>query len=173
MHERTAVGVFESREEARRALESLRRAGFRDDQLGLLSHEEVAAHKPGLRHDATGSRWEEGTGIGAAAGAATGLSWGLAAAAGLIPAVGPVIAGGTLVALLASAGAGAAAGTLLGGLIGLGIPEDDAAYFHGEFEAGRTLLTVHTPDDRYPEARAIMHRFGATESPATTVGVRD
>jgi hypothetical protein len=172
MSERTAVGVFDSVEEARRALEALRAGGFRDEQLGLLTHEQLEARHR-LRHDPTGSRWEEGTGIGAAAGAATGLGWGLAVAVGLLPAVGPIIAGGTLLALLASAGAGAVAGTLLGALIGFGIPEDDAAYFEGEFREGRTLLTVHTPSERYPEARAIMHQYGATERPATTVGVRD
>jgi len=173
MSERTAVGVFESVEEARRALEGLRAVGFRDDQIGLLSHEQLLAQHHGLEHDPTGSRWEEGTGLGAAAGAATGLGWGLAVAAGLLPAVGPIIAGGTLVALLASLGAGAAAGTLLGALIGFGIPEDDAAYFDTEFREGRTLLAVHTPPERYAEARAVMHQYGATERPATTVGVRD
>jgi len=172
MSERTAVGVFASREEAQEALQALRGAGFRDDQLGLLTRDDLKSMGAGVVHDTTGSRWEEGTGIGAAAGAATGLGWGLAVAAGLLPAVGPVIMGGTLVALLASAGTGAAAGTLLGGLIGLGIPEDDAAYFDGEFRAGRTLVAVHT-QDRYAEARAIMEQHGATERPATTVGVRD
>jgi len=172
MSERTAVGVFESAERARVALEALRNAGFRDEQLGILSREDMKEDKTGLEHDPTGSRWEEGTGLGAAAGAATGLGWGLAVAAGLLPAVGPIIAGGTLMALLASAGAGAAAGTVLGGLIGLGIPEDDAAYFDEEFRTGRTLVTVKT-ESRYAEARAIMHQHGATERPATTVGVRD
>jgi hypothetical protein len=174
MSQRTAVGVFASREQAQEALDALRRAGFPDQHLGLISPESpvLKEHHHGLEHDPTMSRWEEGAEVGAAAGAATGLGWGLAVAAGFLPAVGPVIAGGTLMALIASAGAGAAAGTLLGGLIGFGIPEDDAAYFDEEFRAGRTLVTVQT-GSRYSEARAILHHHGATERPATTVGARD
>ena len=85
-------------------------------------------------------------------------------AAGLIPAIGPVIAGGTLMALVASAGTGAAVGTVLGGLIGLGIPEDDAAYYDSEFRTGRTLVTVQA-GDRTAEAAAILNRYGAVERP--------
>jgi hypothetical protein len=49
-------------------------------------------------------------------------------AAGVLPAIGPVIAGGLLAAVAASAAAGAAAGGIVGALIGLGIPEEEARY---------------------------------------------
>lgn len=149
MHSRTIVGVFPDRADATAAVNALRSAGFEENQIGVISRhttERIEGHHTGLKDDPTGTRWEEGTGIGAAAGAATGLGLGVAVAAGLIPAVGPVIAGGTLIALLASAGAGAAAGTIVGGLIGLGIPEDEAAVYESEVSSGRTLVTVAAAD---------------------------
>src|ERR687898_843652 len=80
--------------------------------------------------------------------------------AGVIPIVGPAIAGGTLGIILSNAAAGAAAAGLAGALIGYGIPEEEAKYYHGEFEAGRTIVTVQA-DGRYDEAYAILKRYGA------------
>src|SRR5213078_4414791 len=101
------------------------------NQIGLITRDGAAVAREtehtGLPDDPTHSRWEEGTGIGAAAGAATGTGLGLAVAANLIPGVGSVIAGGTIIAILASAGAGAAVGGVVGALIGLGVPEEHAA----------------------------------------------
>lgn len=163
----TAIGVFHSRERAREAIHALKNAGFVDNQIGIISRDSTGKETghTGLPDDPTNSRWEEGTGIGAAAGATTGLGLGLAVAAGLIPAIGPVIAGGALMALIASAGAGATVGTVLGGLIGLGVPEDDAAYYDEEFRTGRTLVTCQA-GDLYAEAMAIMQRYGAVERSA-------
>ena len=55
-----------------------------------------------------------------------GALWGLGILAGIVPAIGPAIAGGTLAAILSSAAAGAATAGVAGALIGLGIPEDEA-----------------------------------------------
>jgi hypothetical protein len=164
MHSRTIVGVFHDRADATSALNALRAAGFEENQIGVISRhttERAAEPQTGLQDDPTGTRWEEGTGIGAAAGAATGLGLGVAVAAGLIPAVGPVIAGGTLMALLASAGAGAAAGTVVGGLIGLGIPEDEAAIYETEVTSGRTLVTV-AAGSRAGEALDVLRRHNGS-----------
>lgn len=71
-------------------------------------------------------------------------------AASLFPPLG-IVAGGTLMALLASAGTGAGVATVIGALVGLGIPEDEAAYYEGEVKGGRTLVTVQA-DGRQDEA---------------------
>jgi hypothetical protein len=84
----------------------------------------------------------------------------LAVAAGIIPGLGPILAGGTLAAVLASAGTGAAVGTVLGALVGLGVPEVEASYYDTEFQSGRTLVTVRA-DDRAAEAWNILIRHGA------------
>jgi hypothetical protein len=52
------------------------------------------------------------------------------------------------------------AGGLIGTLIGLGIPEEEAHYYHGEVQAGRTLVTFKAPQ-RYDEAVNILRVHGA------------
>jgi len=49
---------------------------------------------------------------------------------------------------------------LVGALVGLGIPEDEAEFYEGEFKTGRTLVTVRH-DGRFDEARTILARHGA------------
>jgi len=79
---------------------------------------------------------------------------------GVIPVVGPAIAAGTLGVVLSNAAAGAGIVGLVGALIGAGVPEEEAKYYHSEFEAGRTIVTVKA-DGRYDDAMAILRRHGA------------
>ncbi|HVK12129.1 MAG TPA: hypothetical protein VM597_25480 [Gemmataceae bacterium] len=158
----TVVAAFRDRDRAKDAIAALRRDGFRDDQIGLLGpYDRSTEKKSGLANDPTDTRWEEGAGIGAASGAALGLGLGAAVMAGLLGPLG-VVAGGPLVALLASAGAGATAGTVVGGLIGLGVPEDEAKWYESEVTSGRTLVTVHNADNRIDEARRVLLDHGGT-----------
>ena len=167
----SVVAAFRDRDRAKDAIAALRRDGFTDDQIGLLGPYETATQKrSGLANDPTDSKWEEGAGIGAAGGAALGLGLGAAVMAGLLGPLG-VVAGGPLVALLASAGAGATAGTVVGGLIGLGVPEDEAKWYESEVTAGRTLVTVHDAGDRIDEARRVLlDHGGAMRGPVNDVG---
>jgi len=154
----TVVGVFEYRRHADQAVSELRTAGFRDDQIGVaMRHSEgeaVAGSSDETSH----------AGTGAIAGALTGLGLGalagLGVLSGVIPVIGPAIAGGTLGVLLSNAAAGAGIAGLVGALAGAGIPEHEAKYYQGEFEAGRTIVTVNA-DGRGDEATAIMRRHGA------------
>ncbi len=152
----TAVGVFHERGQADRAVEQLLHAGFRQDQIGVVArHDEAPAPPPGMHE----TRAAAGGVTGAVAGGAFGGILG-AVAAGLIPGVGPVLGAGILAATVGGLAAGAAAGGVLGGLIGLSIPEEDARYYHAEFETGRTLVTVKA-DGRYEEAVTILRNNGA------------
>jgi uncharacterized protein (TIGR02271 family) len=154
----TVVGVFHDRHEANRAVEDLKRAGFRDDQIGVAArHTDTTT---GATTAESGTMWEEGAVTGALAGAGLGGLVGLGIIAGLIPAVGPVIAGGTLAAILANAAGGAAIAGLAGALIGAGIPEEEAHYYEGEFHSGRIIVTVNA-DGRYSEAEGILRNHGA------------
>jgi uncharacterized protein (TIGR02271 family) len=155
----TVVGVFEDRRQADAAISELRKAGFREDQIGVASRQaegEAATTTTGEQ----GTKWETGAITGALAGAGLGGLVGLGILAGVIPVIGPVIAGGTLAVILANAAGGAAIGGLIGALTGAGIPEEEARYYQGELEAGRTLVTVKA-DGRYDEAVAILRRHGA------------
>jgi hypothetical protein len=159
----TIVAVFADRADAQRAINELRRDGFREDQVGVISpgseygipHAEVASTDA-----ATHSKVAEGAAIGAATGAGIGALWALGIAASVLPAIGPVVAGGLLLSVIASAGGAAAVGTLVGALVGLGVPEEEARYYEGEVTAGRTLVTVQ-PDGRHTEADNILRRNGA------------
>ena len=45
-------------------------------------------------------------------------------------------------------------------LTGAGVPEDEAHYYQGEFESGRTIVTVQA-DGRADEVMTMMRRYGA------------
>jgi uncharacterized protein (TIGR02271 family) len=154
----TVVGVFEDRADADQAVADLKKAGFRDDQIGVaMRHAEGTAD---ATTDAAGTHVESGTITGVLTGLGLGALAGLGVLSGVIPVIGPAIAAGTLGVILSNAAAGAAVAGLAGALIGYGIPEEEANYYHSEFEVGRTIVTVHA-DGRSAEATAILRRHGA------------
>ena len=154
----TVVGVFELRSEADAAIYELQRAGFRDDQIGFIVRNEDTG-TPATVEDGNTT---PGAAVGAVSGGIIGGVVG-AAAALLIPGIGPAIAGGILVAVLGGAAIGAAAGGIVGALIGMGVPEEEAHYYAGEFHSGRTLVTVRA-DGRQQEAINILHHYGGYDA---------
>ncbi len=154
----TVVGVFEDRHQADAVVNELRKAGFREDQIGVAVRREEGETEATTAEK--GTHWETGAATGALAGAGVGGLIGLGIMAGVIPVIGPVIAGGTLAAILANAAGGAALGGVVGALVEAGIPEEEARHYQSEFEAGRILVTVKA-DDRYDEAETILRRHSA------------
>jgi uncharacterized protein (TIGR02271 family) len=167
----TVIGVFADREHAQAAVNELRRLGFREDQIGVAARDGERMEGTSNVGD-TASKAGTGAATGLAAGAGVGALWGIGIAAGLLPAIGPAIAGGTLATILSSAAAGAAAAGIAGALIGLGIPEDEAEYYEGEFHAGRTIVTVKA-DSRFDEAHAVLRRHGAHDMSTRDMGARE
>jgi uncharacterized protein (TIGR02271 family) len=162
------VGVFESRDQAERAVADLRKAGFADAHIGLVGRDASGAT---TRADGAGKTSAgEGAAIGAAAGAGVGGLVGLGIMAGVIPVIGPVLALGTLGTILLNAAGGAAIAGIAGALVGSGIPEEDAHYYEGEVKAGRFLVTVQA-DGRADDARRIVQGAGGYDraSAATRV----
>jgi uncharacterized protein (TIGR02271 family) len=153
------VGVFDDRTRAQQAVNELKRAGFTDEQIGVIARNESSSGTA-TDDDSSETYAEEGAVAGLATGAGIGALWGLGILAGAIPGIGPAIAGGTLGIMLSSAAAGAAAAGVAGALIGLGIPEDEAEHYESEFRAGRTIVTVKG-SGRHSEAMGILRRFGA------------
>jgi len=140
-----AIAAFADTAQAEQAVAGLKQAGYRDDQIGVITRraEDEAADAEQR------SKVQEGAAAGMAVGAGFsvvcgGVLWGMSVLSGVIPGIGPVIAGGTLAVLLATAtaAAGAAAARLGGALKGLGISDDEAAFYEGELRAGRTIVTV-------------------------------
>ena len=172
------VGVFEERRQADRAIADLRSAGFSDDQIGIVMRSgENEFTVGGDRPSNESSQVSEGATSGALAGLGLGALAGMGVLAGMIPVVGPAIAGGTLGVILSNAAAGAGIAGLVGALVGAGIPEEEAHYYQEEFEAGRAIVTVQA-GDRTGEAEAILSRDGAynvnsrgTPRPITTTNL--
>jgi uncharacterized protein (TIGR02271 family) len=166
----TVVGVFADQRHAQKAAQELKDAGFREDQIGVVAQAKDPS-AAGTGTEEHGSHVVGGAVTGVVAGAGVGALWCLGIVTLGIPAIGPVIAGGVFAAILASAAGGAVIAGIAGALIGLGIPEEEAHYYEGEFKSGRTLVTVKA-DNRYDEAWNIMHRNGAYNktTPALAMG---
>ena len=162
----TTVGLFATYDAAKRAVEDLRKAGYRDDQIGVVAKnadgKTVKRDGSGAADTKAGEGATIGATAGAAGGAAAGTALGVGMLAGVIPVIGPIIALGTLGTILVGAAAGAAAGaaglSLAGALIGWGIAEDEAQYYEGRVNAGEHLVTVEgRPDD---DTRSVLARHG-------------
>lgn len=165
---RTAVvGVFNTAEQAHRAVEELHSAGFSENQVSMVMHHkddntvEITDLDAAKAAQVTGeNKAGEGAAIGAVAG---GLGGGaVALALGFIPAVGPIVSIGTAAALSMfgiGAVAGAATGGLVGALVGMDIPEEEARHYEAELKAGKALVGVKS-SDRLDEAESILERCG-------------
>jgi len=148
------VGVFKNQSEAQRAIADLKKQGYTEEQIGIVSQD-----RDRVTATDSGTKVEEGAVAGLAAGAGVGALWGLGILSNVVPGIGPAIFGGTLGVILSSAAAGAAAAGIGGALAGLGISEEDATYYEGELKSGRTIVTVHgTPNAG--QARSVLTQHG-------------
>jgi hypothetical protein len=163
-----AVGAFQSVSSAQDAVRALKKAGFREDQIGIVSPDHSASTTVGTAVKT--SHVAETAATGVAAGAGVGALWALGIAAGILPVIGPIVAGGILASVLSSAAGGAAIAGVVGALIGLGIPEEDAHYYEGEFKSGRTIVTVKA-EGRYQEAQQILTSYKAYSRETMKTGV--
>jgi len=153
------TGIFNSRSTADLAVEDLIHAGFSREDVSVLMSESTQGREFGIR---AGTKAPEGAAAGAAIGGTLGaVAAGLAAIASLtIPGLA-LVAAGPLVAALTGLGAGAAAGGLTGALIGLGIPEHEAKFYHDEIKRGGILVGVYVHKDRVDQAKSILDAAGA------------
>ncbi len=168
------VGVFEERGAAEQAIDELKRAGFRDDQIGYVVRERVLLQtaQPQEEAGALSKLMNLKTGERATAGAITGgVIGGLlsVSASLLLPGLGAVFAGGVLTATLGGMALGAVSGGFLGALVGEGVPEEDARYYASKAEAGHTIVIVRT-DEQRQEALQILQRHGAFGAPGHEPG---
>ncbi|PLR76880.1 hypothetical protein CU633_13315 [Bacillus sp. V3-13] len=145
------VGVYDTHEEAIRAVEDLKMQGYRSEEISVIGRNDDEVDEV---TEATGTKADEGLAAGAATGGALGGLAGLLAGVGAlaIPGVGPIIAAGPIAATLTGAAVGAGAGGLTGALIGMGIPEDEAGRYESEVKAGKILVLVDRESARMGRA---------------------
>ncbi len=171
----TVAATFEDRDDAERAINALKDAGFTGDQIGVALRDRNAQ---GQLAEETGTHAAEGAAAGAVGGGVLGGLVGFLVGIGAlaIPGIGPVLAGGALASALgvaggtaaAGAGIGAVTGGIVGALVGLGIPEEEARYHEQGFRSGRTLVTVNAGAGRAGEAVDILRSYGGDIGPAAT-----
>jgi hypothetical protein len=113
-------GMYESVNEAERAVDHLLAAGFSNLDISVLLPD--ADSTSAFAHEKH-TKAPEGTATGATAGGVIGGTFGLLAGIGAlaIPGIGPLIAAGPILAALAGFGVGGAVGGVVGALVGLGI----------------------------------------------------
>jgi uncharacterized membrane protein len=169
MNNNLVSAVFDSRDDAERAVSELRGLGVRDDHLSLIAQHEGKT----TSHDGSGHEAAEKAGgalKGALGGAGVGAILGIAALA--IPGVGPLAAAGAIAASAVPEGMaiGAGVGALTGGLSGLlkkhGVSDEDSAYYEQHINNGGVFVSVDTTDAGVDaeRAREILYRSGGHSS---------
>ncbi|TCD04987.1 hypothetical protein EYB45_05520 [Erythrobacteraceae bacterium CFH 75059] len=152
----THSALFDTREEAQRAVADLRAAGVPDDAISIVAHHGRTTTTSDVHGEVTD---EEHTNIlrGILGGGALGAGLGVAALA--IPGVGPFVAAGAIAAsaVPAAAGTGAVLGALGGTLNevlkGHGVSDEDAAYYGDRMRDGAVFVSVR--DDGMADDRRI------------------
>ena len=160
-------GIYPHRASFEYALGSLKDVGFRDTDISVLLQE-----NPGTKDLVTqkATKAPEGAATGAGSGAIIGgaLGWLVATGALAVPALGPFVIAGPIVATLAGMGVGGVLGGLAGALVGLGIPEYEAKRYEGRIKEGGILLSVHSDDSNWTKkAKEILERTGAQDISST------
>lgn len=169
-----ATAVFDTQEEAQRAVAELRSAGIDDANLSLIA--QSGRTTTTTAGDGEIVDEEQGSILrGILGGGALGAGLGIAALA--IPGVGPLVAAGAIAtsAIPAAAGigaaVGAAAGTLNEVLNSHGVSEEDSAYYGDRVQQGGVFVSVDSGQSNVDTSRAqdILYSCGghSASSPKT------
>jgi hypothetical protein len=182
---KTVAGIFNSRADAERAIETLRGMGVADDRLNLLTPGEtpaqVDAEVPTTDTEQPGMGKALGTWAGGAMGVAGGATIGTAIATALIPGVGPVLAIGMIGAALLGAGgaaAGAKAGEAMEDNIAPELPHDELYVYEDALAKGKTVIIAAADDgEQADHVQTALAAAGAESIDAAReswwVGLRD
>lgn len=166
---KVVLGLFDSTSTVEAAVERFKAAGFRNSDISVLMPR--TGDPASLAHEKA-TKAPEGTAIGSGTGAVLGGALGWLVGAGslaAIPALGPLVAAGPILAALTGMGVGGAVGGLTGALVGYGVPEYEAKRYETLVKEGNTLVSVHV-DDREWQAKAknIFEECGAHDIATST-----
>jgi hypothetical protein len=150
---RMVTGLFDDRERAERAYQSLTSRGYGTDDVNLIMSDDTRKkHFADKDSDLGDKAWED-AGKGAAIGGGIGATLGAIAAIGTtlaLPGLGLLIAG-PIAAGLAGLGTGAVTGGLIGALVGHGVPEEHAREYESGIKEGRVFMGVNPRTDEDAE----------------------
>jgi hypothetical protein len=160
----SVVAVYNSHDQAEKAVEELRRAGTDVKKLSIVgkgyhSEEQVTGY-----YD-TGDRMKSWGQFGAFWGALWGLLFG--AALFVIPGIGPVLVAGPLVAWIVAALEGAVVvgglSAIGAGLYSIGVPKNSILKYEVALKADKFLLIVHGTADDVAKARDVIKTTAPSE----------
>ena len=156
-------GIYATRAAAENAIDQLRAAGYRTEDISVLMQDNVGTKD--FAHEKQ-TKVPEGATAGGVAGGVVGGTLGLLAGIGAlaIPGLGPLVAAGPIMATLAGVGSGGVVGGFIGGLVGMGIPEYEAKRYEGRIKEGGILLSVHCDNsDWSKKAKQLLKDTGAED----------
>lgn len=165
--------IFDSNEEAQRAVGELRQMGASDADLSLIAQSRGTMT---TREGGGEITDEEHTNLlrGILGGGALGAGLGIAVLA--IPGVGPLAALGAIAAsavpeaMAIGAVAGAAVGTFNEALKKHGVSEEDSAYYGDRLKGGGVLVLVNTDSIDREQAQEALYRNGGHSSARARTG---
>jgi hypothetical protein len=167
MTNRTVTGLFDSYDDAKRAVHDIEATGVPHADISIVANNSDGRYT--LTGEAGPSKAVKGAEAGATFGGVVGGGTGLLAGLGMlaIPGVGPVIAAGWLAATAAGAVAGAAVGGAAGGIVGsltrAGVNEKHAHIYAEGVRRGGTLVTARVAEDRADAVEGIMQKYQAVD----------
>jgi hypothetical protein len=172
--ERSIHCTVNDQNQASQIVDSLKRAGFGSEDISILMADKGENRDFAEKHD---TKAPEGAATGAGTGALLGGGLGWLAGIGTIavPGVGALIAAGPIMAAISGAALGGTLGGISGALIGMGIPDEEAAHYETRVKSGRALISVHAESAAEAErAREILNSSGAQDVSAydNAVGAR-
>lgn len=165
-----ASAIFDSHEEAQRAVSELRSSGVSDSDLSVIAHHKGTTTASSGDGEITDEHHRNVL-RGILGGGALGAGLGVAALA--IPGVGPLAAAGAIAAsavpegLAIGAGIGALAGTLNEVLTKHGVSHEDADYYGSRLKDGGVVVTVGGSDIDAERARQVLYRNGGHNASQT------
>lgn len=163
MKDKAVVCVATSTEHAESIVDSLKTAGFGNDDISVMYSDQSGTRE--FAHE-NNTKAPEGAATGAGTGGVVGGGLGLLLGIGAlaIPGLGPFIAAGPIMAALSGAAVGATVGGVTGALIGMGIPEYEAKVYEGKMRDGHVLISVHTEDGKEQDrAKELFKAAGAED----------
>lgn len=149
---RMVTGLFNDRDSAERAYQSLINRGYSHDEANVIMSDETRNRfypEGSEGTSALADKTLEDAGKGAAIGGTLGAIIAGIAAIGtsvVLPGLGLVVAG-PLAAALVGAGAGGLTGGLIGALVGYGVPEEHAAEYETGVKNGGVFMGVNARND--------------------------
>ncbi|MDD4600951.1 MAG: general stress protein [Negativicutes bacterium] len=157
---KAVIGIFNSRQDAEKAVSQLRNNGFNTEEINIVSKNDKQNKDESKTYDDDIS---DGALTGGTLGGIGGLLLGAGVVASVgamaIPGIGPIIASGPIAAAIG----GAVAGGVAGGLIDWGIPAEASQRYEKSVAKGGILAVIRTNAGKVDTAAQILRQYGATD----------